>query len=109
MSSISTATISLSCLLTSNYLTGRMCFDIKSFDTERSLGTRKGGDDMGQMHPLTALELEAARRREILLGERSARRVWNDGAARPRAGRQDGGWLATALTAAAAGTRLARG
>jgi hypothetical protein len=64
---------------------------------------------MGQMHALTALELEAARRREILLGERSAGRTWNDGAARPRAGRQDDGWLAAALTAAAAGTRLARG
>jgi hypothetical protein len=64
---------------------------------------------MGQMHALTALELEAARRREILLGERAARRTWIDGATRPRAGRQDGGWLATALTAAVAGARFARG
>jgi hypothetical protein len=64
---------------------------------------------MGQMHALTAMELEGARRREILLGERAARQIWNDGAGRPRAGRQVGGWLATAVTAAAAGARLARG
>jgi hypothetical protein len=86
-----------------------MCFDIKSFDAERFSERGREEDDMGQMHALTALELEAARRREILLGERAARRTWISGAARPRAGRQDGGWLATALTAAVAGTRLARG
>jgi hypothetical protein len=95
--------------LTSNDLSATICFDTKSFDAERSSERGREEDDMGQMHALTAMELEAARRREILLGERSARRTWIDGADRPRAGRQDGGWLASALTAAVAGTRLARG
>ena len=61
---------------------------------------------MGQMHALTALELEGARRREVLLGTRPTGHGSAD--ASRSAGRRDVASVAAAF-AAVARTRLARG
>lgn len=62
---------------------------------------------MGQMHALTALELEGARRREVLLGTRSTGHGSADGSSRSAA-RRDVASVAAAF-AAVARTRFARG
>jgi hypothetical protein len=96
-------------LLTSNHLFPRICLDMKSFElvrenreTDRSAGT------MGQMKAFTAMEVEAARRREVfrleLDGARTARRQY---AAERGTDKRDLSWLATSVTTA--GRRLVRG
>jgi hypothetical protein len=64
---------------------------------------------MGQMDALTAMELEAARRREIVIEDLVDARLTRHGRTGGRTGqRREPAWLVTALTALA-GMRLVRG
>ena len=65
---------------------------------------------MGHMTAFTAMELEAARRREIVQADRGFdAHGWRARTSQPRAGQRELAWLAAAVTSAAAATKLARG
>lgn len=64
---------------------------------------------MGQMTPYTGLELEAARRREVIRGELDeVVRVRAEAHRERRTGKRDLAWIAASATIAL-GSRLARG
>jgi hypothetical protein len=95
-------------LLTSNDASRRICLDMKSFELEReNRETDRSAGTMGNMNAFTAIEVEAARRREVfreeLAGARTARRQH----AADGADKRDLSWLATSVTSA--GRRLVRG
>ena len=62
------------------------------------------------MDALTAMELEAARRREVVLGDRAAaRQAWAGNGREGRTARREPAWIAATLNTLALGGRLARG
>lgn len=83
--------------------------DMKKFNARANTQGDSGkvGTTMGQMTAMTAIELEAARRRETVLDDRAAvvaserERVQRD-----RPARRELAWLATLM---ATGARVARG
>jgi hypothetical protein len=63
---------------------------------------------MGYMTPITGAELEAARRREVIRGQRDELGRGSTPAVERRTSRRDLAWLASAATIAL-GSRFARG
>jgi hypothetical protein len=96
-------------LLTSNYQSGTICLDMKSFELERQKReTDRSAGTMGQANAFTAMELEAARRREIFREELAGAPMAHGAQAAERGtDKRDLSWLATSVTAA--GRRLVRG
>jgi hypothetical protein len=64
---------------------------------------------MNTMNAVTAMELEAARRREVLMETRTAAVAAAPQIKLDRTARREPAWLAATLSVVAAGARVARG